>query len=210
MPASNTHRLLLVRHIMSEFNPNQLPDEILEPPRTGAQTSHNTNSADTTTNNDDIVNKLFDEKLQLNDNKTASDSPPSDEEFSDTQPEAIDAESYAEATRRRNEQYLTDEQLAENEARANEIKTLGNEQFKKEDYWASLELYSEGLDVCPLASTQQRAILLGNRSAVYVQLGKTESALADINKALDINPHYTKVLLRYVAHDAKSNKLCYC
>lgn len=167
-------------------------------------------------NNDDTVNKLFQETLQLNKDVgqavdpatagAADDSTTSDDEFSDAQ-QTTDAsvDSCAadkdfdvdEASRRDFEQTLSEEQLNENQRKAVEIKDFGNLQFKNEEYKESLQSYTEGLDICPLRNSEQRAVLLGNRAAAHIQLGNRTAALQDCSKALELNPLYLKVLLRY-------------
>lgn len=204
-----THRLL-VHHIMSDTNRTQSPPDTSDPKSTVDRSFHSVSSNDTDSN-DDIVNKVFDEKLQLNDHTTPTDASASDEEYSDavsdSLPLATDTETAAEAERRQHEQTLSVEQLAENESKANEIKTFGNLQFKNEEYKESLESYTEGLDVCPLANSDQRAVLLGNRSAAYMQLGNTASALIDASKALELKPDYMKVLLRYAKFEVSASRV---
>lgn len=192
---------------MSDANRTQSPPDTSDPTSTADRSLHSVSSTDIDSN-DDIVRKVFEEKLQLNDHTNPTDAPASDDEYSDAvsdslQP-ATDAETDAEAERRQREQTLSVEQLAENVSKANDIKTFGNFQFKNEEYNESLVSYTEGLDVCPLANSELRAVLLGNRSAAYMQLGNSAAALADASKALELKPDYMKVLLRYAKHSVSA------
>lgn len=94
------------------------------------------------------------------------------------------------------ESTLTEDELNENQLKANEFKKTGNEHYKNGEYSKSVESYSSGISICPLRCCNERAILYGNRAAAYVQLNKNTMAIQDYSKALDLDPKYTKVALK--------------
>lgn len=54
-------------------------------------------------------------------------------------------------------------------AEAVKVKTTGNEVFKQSQFTEAVELYSQGLELCPLKYVQQRSIMLSNRAACYMK-----------------------------------------
>lgn len=66
------------------------------------------------------------------------------------------------------------------------LKSLGNEAFGRKDYRVAEKYYTEALEVCPSAK------LYSNRSASRMNLGKAESALADAELAIQLEPNWVK------------------
>lgn len=75
-------------------------------------------------------------------------------------------------------------------------KNRGNKFFKVGRYDKAIECYTLALEQCPLDSITDRATFYQNRAAARENLGEFESAIADCNSSLDLNPTYIKALNR--------------
>lgn len=106
------------------------------------------------------------------------------------------ASSTAEESRREYEATLTPTELTAKKDEATVLKAKGNDLFKTEDYTAAVETYTEAIELCPLNCVEEKSVLHGNRAAANLQLNNKEAAIADCTTALELNPKYTKVLLR--------------
>lgn len=97
-----------------------------------------------------------------------------------------------------------DPQSAEVSALLNNVRavararTRGNDLFKSERFTEASAAYGEGLRLNPSSS-----VLYCNRAACWYKLGQWERSLVDCNQALDIQPNYTKALLRRAASNSK-------
>ncbi|KAK4428191.1 Tetratricopeptide repeat protein 1 [Sesamum alatum] len=93
-----------------------------------------------------------------------------------------------------------DAQLSEEKTfnSANDAKVEGNTLFKDGLYVEALNKYELALQMAPhgLSSTEIRSICHANRAACFSKLGKFEEVIKECTKALELNPRYTKVLLR--------------
>ncbi|XP_072941318.1 tetratricopeptide repeat protein 1 [Epargyreus clarus] len=107
-----------------------------------------------------------------------------------------DADSFDEESLKDAEVDLTDDQKAERQILAEELKKLGNEAFKVGEYERSIEKYTEGLRICPLQFSQQRSILYCNRSAAKMKLEKYRSAVKDCTRAIELDNTYLKAYYR--------------
>ncbi|KAJ6632787.1 Tetratricopeptide repeat protein 1 [Pseudolycoriella hygida] len=112
-----------------------------------------------------------------------------------------------EDSRRDYEQLLSEDELNANKTKADEFKKIGNDHYKNKEYLKSVESYSNGIAICPLKFSNERAILYGNRAAAYVQLSESTMAIQDCSKALDLDPKYTKVALRRAKLYEETDKL---
>lgn len=54
----------------------------------------------------------------------------------------------------------------------------------------------EALDKAPASATKQRAIYHANKAACYMRLDDAAAAVDECNEALELDPEYTKALLR--------------
>jgi DnaJ family protein C protein 7 len=74
-------------------------------------------------------------------------------------------------------------------------KTAGNEAFSRKDYKEAYDIYSAALEIDP-SNTIMMSKLYSNRSAVLIKLGKITDSLKDMDKALELDPNFVKVLRR--------------
>ncbi|KAJ2938366.1 hypothetical protein O0L34_g13291 [Tuta absoluta] len=102
---------------------------------------------------------------------------------------------------------LTDDQKAERKIIAEELKSAGNLAFKDEEYERSIEKYTEGLKICPLQFSQQRAILYCNRSAAKMKLERYTAAIKDCTKSIELDEHYLKAYIRRAQSYEATEKL---
>ncbi|SPP84539.1 tetratricopeptide repeat protein 1 [Drosophila guanche] len=94
------------------------------------------------------------------------------------------------------EKLLSVDDLAANKEKADKLKLEGNELFKNDNAQRAIEIYTEGLNVCPSDSSKERAVLYGNRAAAKIKLEANKSAIDDCTKAIELWPEYVRVLLR--------------
>ncbi|XP_005231779.1 tetratricopeptide repeat protein 1 [Falco biarmicus] len=87
------------------------------------------------------------------------------------------------------------------------LKEKGNEQFKKGDYGEAEDSYTKALQICPACFQKDRAILFSNRAAAKMKQVKTEAALSDCSKAVELDPNYIRALLRRAELYEKTEKL---
>jgi stress-induced-phosphoprotein 1 len=81
------------------------------------------------------------------------------------------------------------------------FKDLGNEAFKKKEYAAAIQFYSQALEETPNEHT-----ILGNRAAAFHNLGKYQEAEADAGKCIEIKPDWSKGFQRKaMAQQASGN-----
>ncbi|KAF9666717.1 hypothetical protein SADUNF_Sadunf16G0257800 [Salix dunnii] len=74
----------------------------------------------------------------------------------------------------------------------------GNDLFKSERFTEACSAYGEGLSLDP-----SNSILYCNRAACWFKRGLWERSIDDCNQALNIQPNYTKALLRRAASNSK-------
>ncbi|GAV64063.1 Thioredoxin domain-containing protein/TPR_2 domain-containing protein/TPR_8 domain-containing protein/TPR_11 domain-containing protein [Cephalotus follicularis] len=74
----------------------------------------------------------------------------------------------------------------------------GNDLFKSERFTEACSAYGEGLKLHPANS-----VLYCNRAACWFKLGLWERSIEDCNQALNMQPNYTKALLRRAASNSK-------
>ena len=76
------------------------------------------------------------------------------------------------------------------EGASERLKAEGNELFQQRHYGKAVELYSAAID------HQETAVLFANRAAAHISLENYGSALADAEKAVALDPGYTKARRR--------------
>ncbi|XP_053607541.1 dnaJ homolog subfamily C member 7 [Plodia interpunctella] len=74
---------------------------------------------------------------------------------------------------------------------AEEKKESGNHLYKFKNYKSALAMYDEAIKLCP-----ENAAYYGNRSACYMMLGLYKKALEDAQKAVSLDPTFTKGYIR--------------
>lgn len=97
------------------------------------------------------------------------------------------------------EDALTQDQLYERTLnRANDEKLEGNKLFGAGNYEDALLKYENALDIASEVPESEcaRAMYHGNRGACFLKLGKYDDSIKECTKALELNPTYTKALVR--------------
>jgi DnaJ family protein C protein 7 len=75
------------------------------------------------------------------------------------------------------------------------VKKEGADLFSAMDFKAAIEKFTECLELDPL-NHQWNSSVLFNRSLAYIKLSLNKEALADLNKAIEINEDYAKAYLK--------------
>lgn len=70
-------------------------------------------------------------------------------------------------------------------------KAEGNKFYSSGDYERAIEFYGQAIELDPT-----EASYLGNRAAAYLMVRKYSEALADCNKAIELNPNFLKAYIR--------------
>ncbi|NXF05455.1 TTC1 protein, partial [Smithornis capensis] len=105
------------------------------------------------------------------------------------------------------EKDMPDEEKQRRRKESTTLKEKGNEQFKKGDYGEAEDSYTKALQICPACFQKDRAVLFSNRAAAKMKQDKTEAALTDCTKAVELDPHYIRALLRRAELYEKTEKL---
>lgn len=102
-----------------------------------------------------------------------------------------------------------EEKLARNKE-AIELKSKGNDAFKKCDYLESLKIYTKALRLCPVSYESDRSILYANRAASKGKLDRKLSAIDDCTKAIELNSTYVRAYLRRAKFYEETEKYSEC
>ncbi|THD21259.1 Tetratricopeptide repeat protein 1 [Fasciola hepatica] len=141
---------------------------------------------------------------------------PATPEFEEFQPAVSDESdgepaahknSDSETVRKEEEALLDSNELEERRVSAQDIKEKGNELFKEANFSEALQKYTEALDLCPLKFPIDRSVMFSNRAACHAKLDAPESALADCDSALTLQPNYLKCLMRRAALREEKERL---
>ena len=79
------------------------------------------------------------------------------------------------------------------EARAH--KERGNVHFKAQEWDAAIDCYTHAIDVMP-PDAPERAVFFANRAAAFAKIDEHEGVVDDCSAALELQPQYTKALVR--------------
>ncbi|KYM83973.1 Mitochondrial import receptor subunit TOM70 [Atta colombica] len=80
--------------------------------------------------------------------------------------------------------------------KAQKYKNAGNVRFTMRKYNEAIAEYNKAINICPKENVNDLAIFYQNRAAAYERLKKYNKVKTDCTKALELNPKYTKALLR--------------
>ncbi|KAM6196377.1 tetratricopeptide repeat protein 1 isoform 1-T2 [Sarcoramphus papa] len=105
------------------------------------------------------------------------------------------------------EKNMPEEEKQKRRKESTTLKEKGNEQFKKGDYGEAEDSYTKALQICPACFQKDRAVLFSNRAAAKMKQDKTEAALSDCSKAVELDPNYIRALLRRAELYEKTEKL---
>lgn len=72
-----------------------------------------------------------------------------------------------------------------------ELKELGNAEFKKQQYHQAISLYTDAIKINP-----EQEVLFANRALCYKALNNFRNAILDLDRAISINPRSVKNLKR--------------
>ncbi|XP_077284379.1 tetratricopeptide repeat protein 1-like [Arctopsyche grandis] len=120
-----------------------------------------------------------------------------------------DEEDY-EVTLKDLETSLTESEKLDRKSEAERFKNEGNEKFKLANFEESIELYTMGLKICPLAYNKDRAILYSNRAASKMKLNKNKAAIQDCTKAIENDESYIKAYYRRAQCNEQTDLLDEC
>lgn len=102
---------------------------------------------------------------------------------------------------------LSKEELDERQKEAAKLKTKGNELFKSGSHLESINIYTDALRLCPLACSEERAVLYCNRAAAKIKVERKKCAIDDCTKAVELNDKYVRAFLRRAKLYEDSEKL---
>lgn len=77
-----------------------------------------------------------------------------------------------------------------------DIKTKGNELFKKNEFEQALVLYTEAIEACPPHRQVEMAVIYQNKAATNEKLERLEEALKNCDESILLNNKYGKALDR--------------
>jgi len=91
-------------------------------------------------------------------------------------------------------------------------KAQGNELFGQGKYLEAYEEYTEAIRFAPITEdfAKNLAIFYCNRGACCLELGKSEEAVADCTKAIELDPKYLKAFIRRGKAHEKLDELDEC
>jgi tetratricopeptide (TPR) repeat protein len=76
------------------------------------------------------------------------------------------------------------------DSKAEQLKNKGNEEFKKANYSAAINYYTEALEIHPSEA------IYTNRAASFIQKRDFKRAMQDVQEALRLNPNFGKAYKR--------------
>ncbi|XP_074865694.1 tetratricopeptide repeat protein 1 isoform X2 [Carettochelys insculpta] len=105
------------------------------------------------------------------------------------------------------EKNMPDEEKQKRRKESTTLKEKGNKQFKNGEYGEAEDSYTKAVQVCPACYQKDRSVLFSNRAAARMKQDKTEAALSDCSKAIELDPNYIRALLRRAELYEKTEKL---
>ncbi|XP_026513845.1 tetratricopeptide repeat protein 1 [Terrapene carolina triunguis] len=105
------------------------------------------------------------------------------------------------------EKNMPEEEKQKRRKESTTLKEKGNEQFKKGEYGEAEDSYTKAVQVCPACYQKDRSVFFSNRAAARMKQDKTEAALSDCSKAIELDPNYIRALLRRAELYEKTEKL---
>lgn len=130
------------------------------------------------------------------------------EDFDSVEPDECKDDDYIDELQLKDiETTLTEDDLEARHREALELKSQGNEEFKTEHYLESVATYSKALRLCPLKHLKDRSVLYANRAASKAKLARTESAIEDCTKAIELDDTYLKAYMRRAKLYEETEKL---
>ncbi|XP_011864928.1 PREDICTED: tetratricopeptide repeat protein 1 [Vollenhovia emeryi] len=103
---------------------------------------------------------------------------------------------------------LTESEREALKCQAESLKQVGNDLFKSGEYVQAISRYTQGLQTCPLAFSNERSILYANRAAARAKCQpEKDSAIADCTKAIELNSSYVKAYIRRAQLYEETDKL---
>ncbi|KAF4673448.1 Tetratricopeptide repeat [Perkinsus olseni] len=93
---------------------------------------------------------------------------------------------------------------------AQRLKREGNDHYKAKRVSLAMDRYSLAYATCPKEEKIVRAQCLANRAACHHYFSEWESVIEDCTEALELDPSYTKVLLRRANAYEETEKYSQC
>lgn len=110
-------------------------------------------------------------------------------------------------TRENEEKQLSEAELLRRKMEAMQLKEDGNNLFRSGDYSEAVSVYSDALTKCPLLYKTERSVLFANRAACHAKQNHSESAMADCDIALELQPTYIRCIQRRAALREENDRL---
>ncbi|CAA7055920.1 unnamed protein product [Microthlaspi erraticum] len=111
--------------------------------------------------------------------------------------------------RKKKEKLMSETELEERRKMVKSLKKQGKKKFSMGFVKEAMEIYTVGIDLCPLDMVRDRVVLYSNRAQCCLLLKKAESAVSDATRALCLSgvddPHGKSLWRRSQAYDLKGS-----
>lgn len=111
--------------------------------------------------------------------------------------------------RKKKEKLMSEAELEERRKMVKSLKKQGKKKFLMGFVEEAMEIYTVGIDLCPLYMIRDRVVLYSNRAQCCLLLKKAESAISDATRALCLSgvddPHGKSLWRRSQAYDLKGS-----
>ncbi|KAF3532517.1 hypothetical protein F2Q69_00036065 [Brassica cretica] len=111
--------------------------------------------------------------------------------------------------RKKKEKLMSETELEERRKMVKSLKKQGKKKFLMGFVEEAMEIYTVGIDLCPLDMIRDRVVLYSNRAQCCLLLKKAESAISDATRAFCLSgvddPHGKSLWRRSQAYDLKGS-----
>lgn len=111
--------------------------------------------------------------------------------------------------RKKKEKLMSETELEERRKMVKSLKKQGKKKFSMGFVKEAMEIYTVGIELCPLDMIRDRVVLFSNRAQCYLLLKQAEYAISDATRALCLSgaddPHGKSLWRRSQAYDLKGS-----